>query len=92
MVHRAGNPKAKLYAANASGLPWRVTESGNPPLAIVLNDVTGWIRGTADTEGLLTLSATGGALSTNNMEQVKNLGAFSVEPVPGDHILVGAFG
>jgi hypothetical protein len=51
---------------------------------MTLNDVTGWIRGTADTEGLPALSATGGALSINKMVQLKNLGAFSVELVPGE--------
>jgi hypothetical protein len=81
LVHRADDPKHKLFATGIRGQSLRVTESGNPPLEITLSDRTGWIRGISDTVGMVLLNAG----NWIRMAPVDKTGAFAFEVPPGEY-------
>ena len=83
----------KMYVI---GLPNKlhVTESGNPPLEIMLTDETGTITGTVEDPGpvLVTVAPDGGGVSTWRMAMSKANGSFTVEVAPGEYRVAAAGG
>jgi hypothetical protein len=85
LVRRADDAKRRLYATGFRSQMLHVTESGNPPLEITLTDQTGWIRGIADTVGIVFLKPAGDPFTFARIAPVAKDGSFAFEVPPGEY-------
>jgi hypothetical protein len=89
LTHRADDVARRMYVI-APVASLRVTESGNPPLELLLTDVPGKITGTVAEPGVVILMQVSGTLSTMQTVQVAPDGSFSAEVGPGEYTVAFA--
>ncbi|SPE40967.1 conserved exported hypothetical protein [Candidatus Sulfopaludibacter sp. SbA3] len=92
LVHRADDPRRRLYVVGSPRGLLQVRESGNPPPEIKLTDETGRISGTVEEQNVVTVAQVDAAFPFGRLAFPQADGSFAIDVPPGQYRVMIAGG